>query len=389
MGKETKEEFNWEENTHTFFDTPEATVTINPEAVIENVEKDKLVDEVTGKATPATTAEVETEEEEDEEHVFKFGGDSEEEQEEEEEEEEGATPANKDAVVTKVDSKSTLEFLKEKGLVDFELEEGQALTEELAENILEDSWDNSIDAGIDEVLKDLPPALKNMIKFVTDGGDFATIFTKMAGAASTGLSKDTDMTKEENQVLALTADLREQGYDDEYIETHIQVLKDSGKLETISTKAFDKITTKQAAEEAAELARVSTAKETAKKKQREFKAELTTHLGAIKEVNGLALNAKDQKELPSYISDINVELADGRVTTGLQKDLFSIFGDKDKLVLLAKLVKSEFDFSSIAAKSVTKHVKEVNAGLQHTATDIKGSKGSSQKQKRSLADRLD
>lgn len=389
MAKEQKEDFSWEENTHTFFESPEATVTINPEAVIESVEKDEIVEKA-GQTAPAATEETE---EKEEEHQFTFGGTEEETEEEEEESDEDdesddKKPADKNKVV-KVDSKSTLEFLKEKGLVEFELEEGEELTEEMAENILEDTWESSIDAGVDEVIKDLPDALKNMIKFVTNGGDFATMFTKMASTASTGLSKDTDMTKEENQVLAVTADLREQGFDDEYIETHIQVLKDSEKLELIATKSFDKITAKQAAEEAAEVDRVTKAKEASKKKQREFKTELTTHLGTLKDVKGLTLSAKDQKELPSYISDVSVELEDGRVTTGLQKDLFSIFGDKDKLVLLAKLVKSDFDLSSIAKKSVTEFSKEVEKGLQNTTSNIKGSKGSSQKPKRSLADRLD
>ena len=381
MAKEQEQEFNWEENTHTFFESPETTVTINPEAVIESVEKDELIDEKTGKNKPAKETPAEEEEEEIE-HEFNFG-DPAASEEEEEEDEEDIKEKN-----IKVGSKSTLEFLKEKGLINFELEEGEELTDALAEEKLEDFLDDSIDAGVDEVIKDLPDALKNMIKFVTNGGDFATLLTKMSSNVTSSINKNTDMAKEENQVLAVTADLKEQGYDDEYIETHIQVLKDTGKLETMSSKSFEKITTKQSAEEQAELDKAAKTKEDNKKKQREFKSELTTHISSLKEVKGITLNNTDQKELPAYISDVNVELADGRVTTGLQKDLFSIFGDKDKLVLLAKLVKSEFDFSSIGKKEVSKFSKEVNKELQNTTT-IKGSKGSSQKQKRSLADRLD
>lgn len=386
MTKETEtKDFSWEENTHTFFESPETTVTINPEAVIESVQKDKLVNvgEVIEEKKPITHATTEEEEEEIE-HEFNFGETTSEDEEESEEEEKEQTNQK----TTKVSSKSTLEFLKEKGLINFELGEGEELTDELAEEKLEDFLDDSIAAGVDEMIKDLPDALKNMIKFVNNGGDFATLLTKMSSNVSSSINKNTDMTKEENQVLAISADLKEQGYDDEYIETHIQVLKDTGKLETMSSKSFKKITTKQSVEEQAELDRVAKAKEETKKKQREFKTKLTTHISSLKEVKGLPLSVNDQKELPAYISDVNVQLADGRVTTGLQKDLFSIFGDKDKLVLLAKLVKSEFDFSSIAKKEVSKFSKEVNKELQNTTT-IKGSKGSSQKQKRSLADLLD
>lgn len=382
MAKEQKQEFNWEENTHTFFESPENTVTIDPEAVIESVEKDELIDKKTGEEKKPATQTITIEEEGEEiEHEFNFGESNSEE--EEESKEEQTNEKN-----TKVSSKSTLEFLKEKGIIDFELEEGEELTDELAEEKLEDFLDDSIAAGVDEIIKDLPDALKNMIKFVNNGGDFSTLLAKMSSNVSSSINKNTDMTKEENQVLAVTSDLREQGYDDEYIETHIQVLKDTGKLETMSSKSFEKITAKQSAEEQAELDRVTKAKEEFKKKQRLLKSDLTTHISSLKDIKGIALSPNDQKELPSYISDMNIELADGRITTGLQKDLFSIFGDKDKLVLLAKLVKSEFDFSSIAKKEVAKFSKEVNKDLQNTTT-IKGSKGSSQKQRRSLADLLD
>lgn len=386
MGKETQNEFGWENNTdtHTFFDTPEATVTINPEAVVKEVENDELV--ITNKnkvVTPPATSD--KDEEEEEEHVFKFGGESEEKEDDDEEGE----PADKGAV-TKISSKSTLEFLKEKGLIDFELAEGEVLTDELAEEKLEDFLDDSIDAGVDEAIKDLPDALKDMIKFVNNGGDFGTLLAKMANNVASVINKNTDMTKEENQVLAVSTDLREQGYDDEYIDTQIQFLKDSGKLETISTKAFDKITTKQEAETADAIEKSTKAKDENKKKQRAFKAELTTHVSSLKEIGGIAITPKDQKDLPAYISDVNVTLADGRVTTGLQQKLFSIFGDKEKLLLLAKIVQSDFDFSSVKTKGVTEFSKGIKNDIQNNTISVKGgSKGSSQKQKRSLADMLD
>lgn len=376
MVKETdKKDFSWEENTHTFFGNTEETVVIDPTAVIEKAEKDELI--------PGASEDEEFEEN----YQFNFGETSEEE-EEEEEDEEGEGTQNKDKKPVSVNSKSTLEFLKEKGLIDFQLEEGEELTDDLAEAKLEDFIDNSIEEGVAEMIKDLPDPLKNMIKFVNDGGDFSVLLAKMANNVTSSINKNTDITVEANQVLAVKEDLKAQGYDDEYIDTHIEVLKDSGKLEAISKKAFDKIVDSQSKEEQAEVERIAKAKEEAKKKQRAFKTELTSHIGSLKEVGGLSLAPQEQKELPSYISDATVELEDGRVTTGLQRDLFKIFGDKDKLVLLAKLVKTDFDFSSISKKEVTKFSKEIEKDLQNAKT-LKGYQGSSRKPKKSLADLID
>ncbi len=57
---------------------------------------------------------------------------------------------------------------------------------------------------------------------------------------------------------------------------------------------------------------------------------------------------------------------------------------------MAKLIKSDFDFSSISDKEITKFSKGIKENIQNNKVDIKGSKGSSQKQsKKSLADLLD
>lgn len=69
--------------------------------------------------------------------------------------------------------------------------------------------------------------------------------------------------------------------------------------------------------------------------------------------------------------------------------MFSIFGDKQKTILLAKLIKSDFDFSSITNKEITKFSKNIKENIQNTNIKVTGSKGSSQKQKKSLVDLLD
>lgn len=292
--------------------------------------------------------------------------------------------------VTKVNSKSTLEFLKDKGLVDFELEEGQELTEDLAENLLEDSWEQAVEAEVEATIKDLPQEVKDLIKFASKGGDVGQLLAKMANNVTSGLNKNSDIESEAVQIQAVTTDLLSQGYDQEYIDTQIEFLKDSNKLEGISKKAFDKIIAKQEADTANEVEQATQQKEFRKKQAREYKTNITTHIGSLTEVGGLPVSKQDKAVLPTYISEPTVELQDGRVVSELQADLFKVMADKDKIVLLAKLLKSDFDFSAIARKQATTASRGIKEAVQNAdKKTLSNGAGSHKPNKKALWDMLE
>lgn len=310
-------------------------------------------------------------------------------EEEEEEEEDSLAPASKDSVV-KVDNKTTLEFLKTKGLVDFELEEGTELTNELAEEILEDTWEDSIMEAADEKIKSLPQGLKQMIKIALAGGDFSAMFTQLANQAKVGITADTDMEVEANQISVMQQNLASQGYDQDYIDTHIEVLKDSGKLKAIAEKVKTKIVADQEVANQQEVERASKQKKNSVESQRKYKLETTEYINTVENIKGIVLNKKDKEELPSYMSDIVVTMPDGRKVTKYQKELFEIFADKESSVLLAKLIKDKFDFSSLEKKAITAQARTIRNKIQHAKdVTVTGSKGSSRKPSKSLADMLD
>ena len=91
--------------------------------------------------------------------------------------------------------------------------------------------------------------------------------------------------------------------------------------------------------------------------------------------------------MPEYISSQTVKMNDGRVITPFYRDLFEAMKDKDKLVLLAKLVKTDFDFTPLAKNIDTKRTKALKEDLQRQKEKNKtiGSAGGSSQTKR-LAD---
>lgn len=370
MAKETKiDELSWESQAqqHDFF----GETNIAPDKVDITFEEPKKEGEdkvvVPDKAKVDAGSEEDEGEEEENDVFSSFSKEaSEEEEEEEDNEEEGAPAKAKKGTAVKVNSMSTLAFLKEKGLVNYDLEEGTEMTEELAESMLEDTWENSIEAATAESIKDLPQDLKDLIKFVGAGGDMGTMLTKLATNASAPINANSDMDLESNQILALSSDLRDQGYDEEDIEDQIALLKGNGKLEARAVKAFNKIVEKQSQATSTEVANIAAQREANKKRAREYKNNITGHINSLTEVKGMPISKTDKVKLPTYISEPSVEMKDGRYVSQFQADIFDIMADKDQVTLLAKLVSTKFDFSALTKKEQTAAARQIKEVIQNT-----------------------
>lgn len=294
-------------------------------------------------------------------------------------------------VVTTVTPKSTLSFLKEKGLVDYEEDPEKPLTEEEAENILEDSWEAGLEKAVEETIKELPDEIKELIKFASKGGNVGDLLGKMVQHATASINKDSDITDANVQILAVTMDLKSQGYDQEYIDTQIEFLQEKDKLDAVAKKAFNKIVEEQKLETANAVVKQKETTENRKKLAREYKSNITTHINSLEEVSGLPISKQDKLALPTYISEPTVELQDGRVVSELQADLFKVMADKDKIVLLAKLLKSDFDFSAIERKKQTAAARGIKDEIQRadrTQTITSSSSGGHKPQKKAVWDML-
>jgi hypothetical protein len=369
----------WEDTSqqHDFFGETNLV-----EDVVTTVEKDDVVD-------PAKKAEEVSKAKEEQELIdeqFKeFSGVSKVSSEEDDDSSKEGEPASV------VSPKTTLAFLKEKGLVDYDEDPENPLTDDDADSLLEDSWEKSVEAEVEATIKDLPDELKQLIKFASKGGDVGELLGKMVQHATSGINKNSDISNEDVQVLAVTMDLRNQGYDQEYIDDQIEFLKEKDKLEGIAKKSFDKIVAEQETETAGQVQRQKEAVEYRKKQAREYKTNITTHINSLDEMGGLPISKQDKSILPTYISEPTVELQDGRVVSEMQADLFKVMADKDKIVLLAKLLKSDFDFSAIERKKQSQAARGIKDEIQRAdkTQRISNSGGGQKPNKKAIWDMID
>lgn len=248
--------------------------------------------------------------------------------------------------------------LKSNGII----EEDEEEPEEITEDFISEKIEASVEKRFEESIKELPQDLKNIIKYVSNGGNLYDILGKYSEQEV--INEDIDMDDEDNQERVLRVILEEEGNDKEDIDSQIEYYKDSGKLKNISSKKFEKWKEKRAEEIEEEVERQKAVKKSQIESQKEFKKSISTFVSESTEIKGMPLNKKDSQELPDYISNPTIKLQDGRQITPFYRDLFESFKDKEKLVLLAKLVKNEFDFSDIKKEVATKQTREIKNEFQ-------------------------
>lgn len=333
--------------------------------------------------------EQEEQEQEEEENLF---DEAEEESEEESEEEESEEEQEQEESEDSGNSITTLSLLKDKGYLEYELEEGEKLTEDKAAEILEDSFDNMFDERLDELFENVPEVVKEMNKFALKGGDINVFLETISKQTSTGLKEGMDLEDEANQELVIRNGLKEEGYDAEYITAQIDFLKDSKRLDTIAKTHYKKWNDKRLVEQKAILASQAKKIEAEKTQRRELKNKVTTFLKETDEVVGFTVTKQDKKALPNYMSDRTVKLPNGNQVTGMQRDLMRVLNSPTGSVQIAKLLKAaseegELNFEEIKKVTETKVAKKVRENVRRNKKSIASQSGGGKtNKKRPLAD---
>ena len=335
----------------------------------------------------------EEEQVEEEDNLFEEGTEEGTEEEDEEGSEEGTEEEGEDSTIQEGDSITTLNLLKGKGFLEYELEEGEELTDEKAGEILEDSLDSLFEERIEELFENVPDIVKDMNKFVLKGGDINVFLQTVSAQNTSGLKEGMDLEDEDNQELIIRHSLKEEGYDDEYIASQIEFLKDSKQIEKISTKQFKKWEQKTKAEQTIILESQKQKTLANKNQHRALKTKVTTFLDETEEVAGFTVTKQDRKILPNYMSDRTIKLENGNQITGMQKDLMRVLNSPTGSVQIAKLlraasVEGELDFEEIKKTTETKVVKKVRENVRRSKKSITQSGGKSNK-KRALTDYFD
>lgn len=344
--------------------------TVDAFAVWDTPEDIQSAEDVFGEAQPEEEIIKDTE---DTEGVSK--GESKEETEEQEdafsefeESTEEGEEGEEEIVQDSPESLKTLEFLKEKGLVDYQLEEGEELTPERAEELLESSFEDKVESRLEEMFSEMDPYAKRFTHFVLKGGDPRKFLDTAAPAE---ISRDLDLSKKENQTLVLRAQLAKEGKSPEEIDSEIEYYQDAGKTKELAEKKYERYLKETEKSQKALVEQQEAQKKEKLKQQKEFRQNLQDFVSKNDTVAGLKLSKEDKKELPSYMYETSVTLENGAKVTEMQVGLHKVMQDQEQSVALAKLIKTGFDFSSLQENiknKVTRQVKDTLEGRNVKST---------------------
>lgn len=300
----------------------------------------------------------------------------------EEEDIEGKKKEKNPEEITTISDVNIVMKLKERGLIDFDLEEGQELTEEEASDLLEESLEAAVQQNLADIFKDLHPIVKDFNKFVSDGGDPMEFIKTHKNHAEKGLSLGMDLSKDETQEKVLRILFAEEGLDDDLIDSQIDFLKDNGKLKNLSEKKYQTWSKSVAEEQRKLLEKQEEDKKNKKEKEKKYRRDLADFIASNDTVGNLKLNKGDKNSLTSYIMDRNVKLQNGQFISSFYADLNSVLGNTEAIVQLAKLLKlrdkaGKFSFKEIEKDietSVTKKIKDkINNEDNHTPSNRQAS----------------
>lgn len=359
--------FEWDEDTDFNFGEPTKTdineVPDNSTDDPSEDEEEEVEDKPKSKAKPKK-GEVEEVEEDEDEDFFEV--------------DDQTKPTKKENENTPTTSifNDLYSDLKENGIFKHvELEEGEELDSERFFELQEQEIETEISARLEAwVTQELDEDAKAFIKFKRDGGSTQDFFKTYSDTPDIEAG---DIEDEDYQDNLIRYQLAKEGWDEEEIEDRLEILTNKGTKEKFARKYYDKIESELESKRENLLKTQAQQREQARRQEMEFKQNIDGTLKEIKDVKGMKFTDGEKNEILSFLTKKNEKINDEVSVTGFQKGLSEVFKDTNKLVLLAKLIKNDFDFSGIEKQAITKKTKEIKTKIEQRQSNSPFRSGSS------------
>lgn len=266
--------------------------------------------------------------------------------------------------------------LKTRGIINIDVEDESEIDAdrfiELQEEEIEARLDETIQAFMDELDDDG----KAFLKFKKEGGntkDFFKIYSEISEVPTPDYNDEKSQEKFLRYYYSNYEDL-----DDDDVDDKIDWLKESGKLSKYAQKFHEQIEedNERRKEETVEKQKRFAIQQEEQKKQ--LVKDLKQTIDSSNEIKNWTLTQKDKKELHGYMTKPAVKIGNNQFLTQFQNDLQNAFKDKSKMILLAKILSSDFDVTDIKEKAKTEVIKEtrqkINNQKLNPVTSTKGSR---------------
>lgn len=318
-----------------------------------------------------------TKEENDDVDLFKEGDDFENQNLEPTKQQTKTTSQKNQTQTPGVDYTSTVQNLKSLGILDFELNEGVELNNEVAREIFENEMDRALEQRVEKILESLPEDVRALNKYALNGGSLYNYMQQMQNASiyeNDLNSLDLDDVEVQESIVRETLKRENPYLDDEDIDTQIELFKDRGKLYQIASKKLEAIKSIEQQRRQQLIEQQKEQQRLIAEQTKKAKSEMYDMISQNQEVEGIKFRRDDRNVLPSYVHDKTVKLTNGELITEFQKDLFfEVMSNPKAVVQLATLLKhrnkdNTFNFDSIYKSAETNVVKGIKENVRRNYT---------------------
>jgi len=384
------QDFNWD-NAGDFFninpkgeEAENVTEVIKKEDDTDDTNIADNVDDDTPEGEDTSKGKKKKESDDEEQNVEGFFEDEKPNSTEEGEEGKGAKPGeNDDKFYTTLASE-----LKEKGIFqNVEIKEGEEIDEDKFFELQDSEIESRVEETFEAFFEELDDDGKAFLKHKKAGGstqDFMQVYQNTISIDGVNLEED----KDQDLVLAhymRTVDTM----DEDEITDRIEWLKENGKKKAFAEKYFNKLKDIDTERKTALAERASQMSKQREESAKKFNEDLDKELNSTESVGSFSFGKVDKKGLMNFITKPTVKVGKNKYITEFQAELGEIFKgegeNKKKLLLLAKLVKSQFDVKDLIEETKTKVVKDAKSKLQQSRTGVRPST-SGGNNKKSLSD---
>lgn len=273
------------------------------------------------------------------------------------------------------DTQSLFSKLKEEGVLTIDFEEDEDIS-----NVIDNEIESRVEETMEGFFEELDEDAVAFLKYKKNGGDTKKFFDSLKAATDNPSGTIDDENYQENLVKY---GLKQEGYDDEDIEDKVEWLKEGGKLQRHAEK-YEKKFEKQKEDYKKQILEEQKKQDQLAREQREsLSNDLKERLSNTESVGHFTFNKDDKRNLHSYMTKAKVKVGKNNYLTQMQHDLQNAFQDPEKILVIAKLLRSDFDISDVIRNTETKVTKKTKDKIERKPK-IKSSKSSSGKGRKAL-----
>lgn len=275
--------------------------------------------------------------------------------------------------------------LKEKGIFTSEITDDEKLDEETFTTKIDSEIQTRSDEYIESFIEDLQSDedAAAFIRFKKNGGDTKE-FLRVYGLDAEVPELDSDDEDSSSDFIKYYyKNIEKLSYDD--VEEKLEWYKEKNKLKEHSEKLKQKIDTYQQKEKEELIRKQAEQIKSIEENNKKFITSIKDTVSKVDNVKDFKITQTDKKELVDFITKPTIKVGKDNYITPFSNALKTIMAseDRSKLILIAKLLKNDFDITDIVKEVNTKVVKETKTKLSELSKIVKPT---SQEKRKSLAD---